>query len=65
MDINLRGPLYCCHTCCPPWSSAGEAGLSNVSSSAGFAAPWPMLSSSAVSKAALYRLTETSLPRPS
>ncbi len=57
MDVNFRGPLYCSRALLPKMVERGRGRVVNVSSSAGFAA-WPMLSSYAVSKAALYRLTE-------
>jgi NAD(P)-dependent dehydrogenase (short-subunit alcohol dehydrogenase family) len=58
IEINLRGPVYCSRAVLPPMLERGHGRIVNVSSGAGFAA-WPMVSSYVVSKAALYRLTET------
>jgi 5-hydroxydodecatetraenal polyketide synthase CpkA len=57
LEINLRGPLYCARAVLPGMLSRGHGRIVNVSSSVGFAAV-PMLSAYAVSKAALYRLSE-------
>lgn len=57
MNVNLRGPLYCSRAVLPKMVERGRGRVVNVSSGVGFAA-WPMVSSYAVSKAALYRLTE-------
>jgi NAD(P)-dependent dehydrogenase (short-subunit alcohol dehydrogenase family) len=57
LEINLRGPLYCARAVLPGMLSRGYGRIVNVSSSVGFAAV-PMLSAYAVSKAALYRLSE-------
>jgi NAD(P)-dependent dehydrogenase (short-subunit alcohol dehydrogenase family) len=57
LEINLRGPLYCARAVLPGMLSRGHGRIVNVSSGAGFAAI-PMLSAYAVSKAALYRLSE-------
>jgi len=57
LEVNLRGPLYCARAVLPGMLTRAHGRIVNVSSSAGFAAI-PMLSAYAVSKAALYRLTE-------
>jgi len=57
VEVNLRGPLYCARAVLPGMLTRGHGRIVNVSSGAGFAAI-PMLSAYAVSKAALYRLSE-------
>jgi NAD(P)-dependent dehydrogenase (short-subunit alcohol dehydrogenase family) len=57
LEINLRGPLYCSRAVLPGMLSRGRGRIVNISSDAGFQA-FPMMSAYAVSKAALYRLTE-------
>jgi len=55
--INLRGPLYCARAVLPGIIRSERGRIINVSSGAGFQA-WPLVSSYAVSKAALFRLPE-------
>ena len=57
LEVNLRGPLHCARAVLPSMLRRSRGRLVNVSSSSGLAAV-PMLSSYAVSKAALFRLTE-------
>jgi NAD(P)-dependent dehydrogenase (short-subunit alcohol dehydrogenase family) len=57
LEVNLRGPLYCSRASLPSMLARGHGRIVNVASGAGFAA-WPMLSAYAVSKAALFRLSE-------
>ncbi len=57
VEVNLRGPLYCARAVLPGMLARGRGRIINVSSSAGLAAI-PMLSAYAVSKTALYRLSE-------
>jgi NAD(P)-dependent dehydrogenase (short-subunit alcohol dehydrogenase family) len=57
LEVNLRGPLYCARAVLPGMLARGHGRIVNVSSGAGFAAI-PMLSAYAVSKTALYRLSE-------
>jgi NAD(P)-dependent dehydrogenase (short-subunit alcohol dehydrogenase family) len=55
--INLRGPVYCSRAVLPGMLRRGRGRIINVSSGAGFGA-WPLLSAYAVSKTALFRLSE-------
>jgi NAD(P)-dependent dehydrogenase (short-subunit alcohol dehydrogenase family) len=55
--INLRGPLYCSRAVLPGMIQRGHGRIVNISSGAGFQA-WPLGSAYAVSKAALFRLSE-------
>ena len=55
--INLRGPVYCSRAVLPGMIRRGRGRIINVSSGAGFQAR-PLLSAYAVSKAALFRLSE-------
>jgi NAD(P)-dependent dehydrogenase (short-subunit alcohol dehydrogenase family) len=55
--INLRGPVYCSRAVLPGMIRRGRGRIINISSGAGFAA-WPLVSAYAVSKAALFRLSE-------
>jgi NAD(P)-dependent dehydrogenase (short-subunit alcohol dehydrogenase family) len=57
LEVNLRGALYCARAILPSMLTRRHGRIVNVSSGAGFAAI-PMLSAYAVSKAALYRLSE-------
>ncbi len=57
LEVNLRGPLFCARAVLPGMLSRGHGRIINVSSSSGFSAV-PMLSAYAVSKAALFRLSE-------
>ena len=57
LEVNLRGPLCCARAVLPGMLTRQRGRIVNVSSGAGFAAI-PMLSAYAVSKAALYRLSE-------
>jgi NAD(P)-dependent dehydrogenase (short-subunit alcohol dehydrogenase family) len=57
LEVNLRGPLYCARAVLPGMLARGHGRIVNVSSGTGFAAI-PMLSAYAVSKTALYRLSE-------
>lgn len=57
IEVNLRGPLYCCRVVLPGMLGRGCGRIVNISSGAGFQA-WPMASAYVVSKAALYRLSE-------
>lgn len=57
MEVNVRGPLYCARAVLPGMLRRGRGRIVNISSGAGFEA-WPMASAYAVSKAALYRLSE-------
>ena len=57
VEVNLRGPLYCARAVLPGMLARGHGRIINVSTTSGFAAT-PMLSAYAVSKAALYRLSE-------
>jgi len=57
LEVNLRGPLYCARAVLPGMLARGHGRIINISSSAGLAAI-PMLSAYAVSKTALYRLSE-------
>ena len=57
MEVNVRGPLYCARAVLPSMLSRQRGRIVNISSGAGFQA-WPMVSAYAVSKAALYRLSE-------
>lgn len=57
LEINVRGPLYCSHAVLPGMLQRGHGRIVNISSDAGFQA-FPMMSAYAVSKAALYRLSE-------
>jgi NAD(P)-dependent dehydrogenase (short-subunit alcohol dehydrogenase family) len=57
LEVNLRGPLYCTRAVLPGMLARRYGRIVNVSSGAGFAAI-PMLSAYAVSKTALYRLSE-------
>jgi NAD(P)-dependent dehydrogenase (short-subunit alcohol dehydrogenase family) len=55
--VNLRGPVYCSRAVLPGMLRRGRGRIINVSSGLGFEA-MPLLSAYAVSKAALYRLSE-------
>jgi NAD(P)-dependent dehydrogenase (short-subunit alcohol dehydrogenase family) len=57
LEVNLRGPLYCARAVLPGMLGRGRGRIVNICSSAGLAAI-PILSAYAVSKTALYRLTE-------
>lgn len=57
LEVNVRGPLYCARAVLPGMLDRGRGRIVNICSSAGLAAI-PMLSAYAVSKTALYRLTE-------
>jgi 3-oxoacyl-[acyl-carrier protein] reductase len=57
LEVNLRGPVYCARAVLPGMLARGHGRIVNVSTSAGFTAI-PMLSAYAVSKTALYRLSE-------
>jgi 3-oxoacyl-[acyl-carrier protein] reductase len=57
LEVNLRGPLYCARAVLPGMLARRHGRIVNVSTSAGLAAV-PLLSAYAVSKTALYRLTE-------
>lgn len=58
LEVNVRGPLYCARAVLPGMLSRGHGRIVNICSAAGFAA-FPMLSAYVVSKAALYRLSES------
>jgi NAD(P)-dependent dehydrogenase (short-subunit alcohol dehydrogenase family) len=58
LEVNVRGPLYCARAVLPGMLARGHGRIVNVSSGAGFE-PFPMLSAYVVSKAALYRLSES------
>jgi NAD(P)-dependent dehydrogenase (short-subunit alcohol dehydrogenase family) len=55
--INLRGPVYCSRAVLPGILRRGHGRIINISSQVGFVA-WPLLSAYAVSKTALFRLSE-------
>jgi NAD(P)-dependent dehydrogenase (short-subunit alcohol dehydrogenase family) len=57
LEVNLRGPVYCARAVLPGMLARGHGRIVNVSTSAGLTAI-PMLSAYAVSKTALYRLSE-------
>jgi 3-oxoacyl-[acyl-carrier protein] reductase len=57
LEVNLRGPLYCARAVLPSMLSRGHGRIVNAPSAAGLAAI-PMMSAYAVSKAALYPLSE-------
>jgi 3-oxoacyl-[acyl-carrier protein] reductase len=57
LEVNVRGPLYCARAVLPGMLARGHGRIVNVSSSAGLTAI-PMASAYAVSKTALYRLSE-------
>ena len=58
LEVNVRGPLYCARAVLPGMLDRDHGRIVNISSGAGFAA-FPMLSAYVVSKAALYRLSES------
>ena len=55
--VNLRGPVYCSRAVLPGMLQREHGRIINISSGAGFEA-WPLASAYAVSKAALFRLSE-------
>jgi NAD(P)-dependent dehydrogenase (short-subunit alcohol dehydrogenase family) len=58
MAVNVRGPMLCCHAVFPGMIAAGRGHVFNVNSLAGNRA-MPTGSAYGVSKAALFRLTES------
>jgi NAD(P)-dependent dehydrogenase (short-subunit alcohol dehydrogenase family) len=58
LEVDVRGPLYCARAVLPGMLRRGRGRIVNISSGLGFGT-CPMLSAYVVSKAALYRLSES------